>query len=88
VSQNNIRPGQNVIVVAGVNPRIKGQRVLRQFFTNGTWTTVASASTNSVGVALFAFNPTAAHATLRYRIVTVATRGYEAGIVNFTVTVR
>ena len=88
ISQNNIRPGQNVIVVAGVNPRIKGQRVLRQFFTNGKWTTVDTTSTNAVGVALFAFNPTASHATLRYRIVTVPTRGYAAGVVYFNVTVR
>jgi len=88
VSQNSIRPGQNVIVVVGVNPRIKGQRVLRQFFINGKWTTVESSLTNSVGVTIFAFNPTAAKTTLRYRVMTVAKNGYDSGATYFTVTVR
>lgn len=88
VSQNDIKPGQNVIVVAGVNPRIKGQRVVRQFLTNGTWVTVSSAVTNSVGVALFAFNPTASKSTLHYRVMTVAKNGYAPGATYFTVTIR
>jgi hypothetical protein len=88
VSQNNIAAGQNVVVTAGVNPRIKGQRVLRQFLTNGKWVTVSSAVTNSLGVAIFGFSPTASKSTLHYRVMTVAKNGYAAGATYFTVTVR
>jgi hypothetical protein len=88
LSSNVIKPGQSVTVLVGVNPRIKGQRVLRQFYTGGKWITSASATTNSSGVALFAFKPTGLSGAQRYRITTEPARGFAAGRVYFTVVVR
>ena len=88
LSENLIRSGQSVIAMVGVNPRIKGQRVLRQVLTGGRWVTAGTATTNASGVALFSFSPTAVGKTLRYRMMTSPVRGYAAGAVYFKVTVR
>jgi hypothetical protein len=86
--QNNIKSGQSVVAVVGVNPRIKGQRILRQYFTGGRWVTAGTSVTNSVGVALASFHPTIRSGTQRYRVMTVSAGGYAPGVVYFTVRVR
>ena len=88
LSTNVIKPGQTVTALVGVNPRIKGQRVLRQYLNRGKWVTVSSALTNSVGVALFSFKPTSLSGSQRYRMLTKPARGYASGVVHFSVTIR
>jgi len=88
LSSNVIRPGQSLTALVGLNPRIKGQRLYRQYLTGGRWVTVSSALTNSIGVALFSFKPPASGGAQRYRMLTEPARGYASGVVQFSVTVR
>jgi spore germination protein YaaH len=82
-----IDPGDVVRVTAAVTPVQPGQRVLRQIRSGTKWVTVATVRTGTGGRATFAFDPTSAGRTYRYRVLVPAT-GYAGATKTFSVTVR
>ena len=72
-SATSISSGTYVRVQARMTPAIKGQKVLRQLYSSGKWTTVATAYADADGKVSFAFDPTTRGKTYHYRLVAVST---------------
>lgn len=87
VSATSVKSGGVVKASVALKPWIKGQTIRRQVQKNGTWTTMATATADRYGKAVFTFDLTGRGKTYKYRVYAVGTTAVRGGFAYFDVKV-